>query len=150
MPHAARSLLCVPIHIVRTRIPVLSQCRHGAALAELAIFLPVLFLITITTTETCRVIYLRQSVKIAAFETARVAVVSGATLDMLQAQTDNVLLGRKITAYSLVVTPSDFASVPRGELVTIRIDTSIADNSYLGSCVFRNHRISESVSIMKE
>lgn len=95
-------------------------------------------------------IYLRQSVKIAAFETARVAVVSGATLDMLQAQTDNVLLGRKITAYSLAVTPSDFASVPRGELVTIRIDTSIADNSYLGSCVFRNHRISESVTIMKE
>lgn len=59
------------------------HARSGAAMIELALFLPVFFMITMATVETCRVLYLRQSLTIAAYECARIGIVPGVTLWML-------------------------------------------------------------------
>ncbi len=51
------------------------QQRRGAAIVELALFLPVYFLVAMGTIETCRALYIRQSLKIAAYECARVGII---------------------------------------------------------------------------
>ncbi len=46
--------------------------RRAAAMIEFAICMPVFFLLAMGTIETCRMIYLRQSLKLAAYECARI------------------------------------------------------------------------------
>jgi hypothetical protein len=126
------------------------QTRRGAALVELAISLPVLFLITMATVETCRVIYLRQSIKIAAFESARISVLPGATYDMVKVQSDCILLGRNIRTYEVSCTPEIPSTTAAGDLITIRITAPISENSILSSWIYRDRVIDESVRIMKD
>lgn len=124
--------------------------RRGAALVELAVCLPVLFLITMATVETCRVIYLRQSIKIAAFESARLSNLPGATFEMIKVQTDCVLLGRNIRNYEVACTPNPPSAAEEGDLITIRITAPISENSVLTSWIYRDRVIDESIRIMKD
>jgi hypothetical protein len=126
------------------------KSRRGAALVELAISLPVLFLITMATVETCRVIYLRQSIKIAAFESARISVLPNATYDMVKIQTDCILLGRNIRTYEVFCDPEIPSSAAEGDLITIRVMAPISENSVLSSWIYRDRIIDESVRIMKD
>jgi hypothetical protein len=126
------------------------KSRRGAALVELAVSLPVLFLITMATVETCRVIYLRQSIKIAAFEAARLSILPNATFEIVKIQTDCVLLGRNIRNYEVTCTPDPPSSAKEGDLITIRITAPIAENSIMTSWIYRDRVIDESVRIMKD
>jgi hypothetical protein len=126
------------------------KSRRGAALVELAVSLPVLFLITMATVETCRVIYLRQSIKIAAFEAARLSILPNATFEIVKIQTDCVLLGRNIRNYEVTCTPDPPSSAKEGDLITIRITAPIAENSLMTSWIYRDRVIDESVRIMKD
>ncbi|MFN7875839.1 MAG: TadE family protein [Pirellula sp.] len=126
------------------------KSRRGAALVELAVSLPVLFLITMATIETCRVIYLRQSVKIAAFESARLSNLPGATFEIIKMQTDCVLLGRNIRHYEVTCTPNPPSAAAEGDLITIRVTAPISENSVLTSWIYRDRVIDESVRIMKD
>lgn len=126
------------------------KSRRGAALVELAVSLPVLFLITMATVETCRVIYLRQSIKIAAFEAARLSILPNATFEIVKIQTDCVLLGRNIRNYEVTCTPDPPSSAKEGDLITIRITAPIAENSIMTSWIYRDRVIDETVRIMKD
>ncbi len=84
-----------------TTIRVHRRDRSGAAMIELALFLPVFFMITMATVETCRVLYLRQSLTIAAYECARLGIVPGITRDVLDDQCVAVLGGRRIQGATL-------------------------------------------------
>ena len=44
--------------------------RRGAAMIEFAVCMPIFFMITMGTIETCHMIYVRQSLKIASYEWA--------------------------------------------------------------------------------
>lgn len=126
------------------------KLNRGAALVELAISLPVLFLITMATLETCRVIYLRQSIKIAAFESARISVLPDANYETIKIQSDCVLLGRSIKNYQVYCEPQVPSTALSGDLITIRITAPISENSVLSSWIYRGRVIDESVRIMKD
>ena len=49
--------------------------RGGAAVVELAVVLPVFVVILLGTIETCKMIFIQQSLEIAAYEAVRVAIV---------------------------------------------------------------------------
>ena len=54
---------------------LLQQNKQGAAAVEFAIVLPVFVLILLGSIETCTMIFLQQSLEMAAYEGARVAIV---------------------------------------------------------------------------
>ncbi|QEG00296.1 TadE-like protein [Stieleria maiorica] len=117
---------------------------------EFAVCLPVFLLITMGTIETCRMIYLRQSLKIAAYECARLAVVPGITPADLQDQCDVILLGRNIKNYALNCTPSDPSSLDYGEMFVSTVDAPASENALLSTWIYGSASVSESVSIMIE
>jgi hypothetical protein len=127
-----------------------SSGRHGAALIELAICLPVFFLITMATIETCRMIYIRQSLKIAAYECARLGIVPGATADALQSQCDVILLGRNVRGYQFSCVPADPTSLKFGDLFKTSVQIGSQDSAIVGTWFYRNKMFTESVTIMAE
>jgi Flp pilus assembly protein TadG len=127
-----------------------SSNRQGAALIELAICLPVFFLITMATIETCRMIYLRQSLKIAAYECARLAIVPGTNRQNVVDQCDLILLPRNINNYQFSCVPADPATLTYGDLFKVSIQIAAKDSSIVGTWFYRNKIFIESVTIMAE
>ena len=117
---------------------------------EFAICMPVFFLIAMGTIETCRMIYLRQSLKLAAYECARVGIMPGMTPDVLQSQCDVILGGRRIRNYQLVCTPLNPADLKFGELFKTTVTVSAQENALVGAWFYQNKILSESVTIMAE
>ncbi len=136
------------LHIKKRTKTCLS--RHGAALIELAICMPVFFLITMATIETCRMIYIRQSLKITAYECARLGIVPGATSATLQSQCDLILLGRNVRGYQFSCVPADPTTLKYGDLFKTSVQIAAKDSAIVGTWFYRNKVFNESVTIMAE
>lgn len=124
--------------------------RHGAAMIEFAICMPIFFLIAMGTIETCRMIYLRQSLKLAAYECARVGIMPGMTPDVLQSQCDVILGGRRIRNYKFSCIPANPADLKFGDLFKTTVTVSAEENALVGAWFYQSKVLSESVSIMAE
>ncbi len=75
--------------------------------------MPLFFAITMGTIEVCRLLYLKQSIKIAAYECARLGIIRDAT-GGLQAQCDAILVPRGIKGYVFNFSPSNLGSLKYG------------------------------------
>ncbi len=128
----------------------MSNTRRGAALVELAIFLPLLFLIAMATIETCRMIYLRHSLKIAAYECARLAIIPGVTASDIQLQCDAILMGRRIQQYKLTCTPSNPQELQLGDLFVAEVEAPASEAALVGSWFYRGKLLCEKVTTMAE
>lgn len=126
------------------------RSRRGASLVEFALCLPIFFLITMGTVELCRLIYLRQSLKITAYECARLGIIPGMSKTTLECQCDLLLRKRKIKGYSFTCEPDDPKQLALGDIFTVRIDIPIEQNALIGRWFIRDQVFSESVHLMAE
>lgn len=117
---------------------------------EFVVCLPVLLAISFGTLDTCRMLYLRQSLKIAAYESARLAIVPGIDAAAVQDQCDVILLSRGIQGYTFTCTPNDPKAAKFGELITTTVTAEAEKNAIVGAWFYQNKVLSESVSIMAE
>ncbi len=69
--------------------------RRGVAAAEFAVCLPVMVLLVLGMVETCSMVFLKQSLAVAAYEGAHTAVKPGATSADVRAVCDNILRDRR-------------------------------------------------------
>jgi hypothetical protein len=132
----------------QTRHP--SRRRHGGAMIEFAICLPLLVSVTLGTVEACRMIYLRQSIKIAAYECARLGIVPGAEFANLQDHCDVLLNGRRLKEFQLSCEPADLSVLDFSDPLIVKVDISVPANALLGSLFYAGTHASESVTIMAE
>ncbi len=116
----------------------------------MAVFLPVFFMITMATIETCRVIYVRQSLTIAAYECARLGIVPGMSQDAVQTQFDLILTGRNIKEARLELNPSNLSNLRYGDILTVTVSAPADSNSLVGSWFYQGKTLTESVKIMAE
>lgn len=121
--------------------------RSGIAIVELALVLPIFVAISLATIDTCRVIYLRHSAKIAAFECARIGVIPGATSADLQAQCDAIMTERGLKDYSYWLS-RDLQSLNRGELLKVTVRIPADTNWFNQSWFYQDANFDESVTIM--
>lgn len=127
-----------------------SMRRRGAALIEMALFLPVFFMITMATVETCRVMYLRQTLTIAAYECARIGIVPGMKRDDIATQFNLILDGRKVKAGNLTLVPSDPTTLQFGDILTVSASAPADSNALVGSWFYQGRTLTETVKIMAE
>ena len=95
-------------------------------------------------------IYLRQSLKLAAYESARVGILPEITTTSIQDQCDVILLGRNIKNYTLTCTPADPSTLEFGQLFTTTVKAPAAENALIGAWLYGSQTVSESVAIMVE
>jgi len=124
--------------------------RRGIAVTELAVCMPVLVLIILATVEACTMIFLQQSLSIAAYEGARVGLVPETESSNIQYQSELILLDRKVKNATVLVTPSDIPGSSEGTWIQVQASAPFSDNSMIGGWLFNSRVLTANVEMMKE
>ncbi len=124
--------------------------RSGAAVTELAITIPLIALVVMSTIETCSMLFLKQALRIAAYEGARVSLVPGAELVNVEAGCNEILAARKVKNATITVTPSNFNQQPYGTVVNVRVSADCASNSLFVPWIFTGRSITSELNMMIE
>lgn len=110
--------------------------RSGATVVELAITLPVLFLVLFSSYELARANLLRHAARAAAYEGARVGILPGTSIDQIEKAANFVLGSVGVRAADIVVTPANFQTRTPVVRVDVRIDAN--RNLLFAPFFFRN------------
>lgn len=124
--------------------------RHGVAATEFAVCLPIMVLLALGMIETCSMVFLKQSLAVAAYEGAHTAVKPGATSADVRITCESILRDRRIDGATITVAPGEVANVPAGEYMTIRITAPSDQNNVLPLQFFRGANIDAAAVMMKE
>ncbi len=127
-----------------------NSTRKGAAVIELAVVLPVLLLILLATIEITSMTFLKQSLKIAAYEATRIALVPNSELANVEAGAQEILNTRKVKDFTIEITPSDFADRPYGTSITVKVTADCSSNCFLNSMLFKGKQVHGQMTMMKE
>src|SRR5688572_19879201 len=86
------------------------QARRGAHIVEMALVLPILIMVVFGIIEFARANQIRQTVKQAAYEGARVGITTDATVTTVQARANSVLSSVGISGGTVTVSPNPLTS----------------------------------------
>lgn len=131
--------------ISRRRSP---KRKAGSVFIEVAICLPLMVLLSLATVEARSMIHLKQSLKIAAYEAARVAVQPAATESAVQQQAVSILDSRRVVGPRLTITPDPLQHLTAGDEVTVSITAPCVPNSVLRGWFYRGKSVTEQVTVM--
>ncbi len=95
-------------------------------------------------------LYVRQSMKIAAYECARLAIIPGIDKQSVIDQCDLILQGRGIRGYKFSFSPDDLTTLHYGDLFSATVQTAADENDLVGGWFFQGKMFTETVTIMAE
>ncbi len=125
-------------------------CRRGVAAAEFAVCLPLIIVLLLGTLEASTMIFLKQSLSIAAYEGARTSITSNATAVDVQASCNQILTQRNVAGASVVVSPSPLESQAIQSWITVTVSAPASSNSVIQGLFYSGHTVSAQASMMKE
>lgn len=136
----------------RRRRHAATRIRRGVATVEFAICLPALIALTIGTIDICSMLFLKESIKIAAYEGARRGVARGKTNAEVIARVTQFLDERNIAYEGNPCTFStpDFGSADTLENVTVTVTVPCDGNLLIPSVLFAGVNLSADVTLRKE
>lgn len=105
--------------------------RSGAAVTELAICLPVIFLLIFGSIQACNLVFLKQAVTAATYDTILVAMMPGATEADVDTRLNAIMAARNITGAVKVLegkSSKPFANVQHGQELYLTVTVPTAPN----------------------
>jgi hypothetical protein len=112
--------------------------------------MPVIVLIVLATMEACAMMFLQQSLSVAAYEGARVALSPGVQSNEVTAQCQQILDDREVAGARITVTPSNIGGAAEGTWITVQTTAPFAQNSLAGGWLFAKRSLTATVQMMKE
>ena len=125
------------------------KCR-GVAAVEFAVCLPVIVLLVIGTMEACSMIFLKQSLSVAAYEGARTAIIPGVTTAQVRTACEQVLDDRHIEGGLVTISPSNVDALNPGDFVDVTVSAPSSANSVVPNTFYRGRTITANASMMIE
>jgi hypothetical protein len=95
-------------------------------------------------------IFLQQSLEIAAYEGARVAIVPKTDATKVADKSKLLLDFRKVKDATITVTPNDFASAPYGTFIRVDVSAPCDSNSMFPLSFYGGRNLTGTVEMMKE
>ena len=127
-----------------------SGSRRAVAATELAVCLPILVLLVLAMIESCTMIFLKQSLSVAAYEGIRAAIEPDATAGSVQTACNAVLEDRRVSDATIKITPTNFTNIPRGQYITVSVSAPAGKNSVIPGSFFTGRTLGGSATMMKE
>ncbi len=130
--------------------------RRGAAAIETALLLPVLILLAFGSIELSNMVFLRQSLSIAAYEGARIATKPGATAEQANTRVREVLNARGITSYTVSYTTTNNLPITvtslttRGTQLSVIVQSSNGGANYGPLRMFTGRNIQCSTTMVRQ
>jgi Flp pilus assembly protein TadG len=134
----------------RARRRQCAQSRTGVAAVEAAVCIPFFVFLLLATIDCCCCIFLKQSLTVAAYEGARVAVVPGATTENVEAQVQLILDERGIKNAVIGIAPANFETLGFGDLVKVSVSAPAQVNSAVPLGFFSSTQAQAAVCLMIE
>lgn len=113
-----------------------SSSRRAAAAVETALLMPLLVLLAFGSIELSNMVFLKQSLSIAAYEGARMATRPGATQAQANTRIQEVLASRNVTSYTVSYTTTGNVPItitpitPRSTLINVIVQSSNGGANY--------------------
>ena len=124
--------------------------RRGIAATEFAVCLPVLMVLIIGTIEACSMIYLKQSLSVAAYEGIRAAVAPGAVTSNVNSACNSILTARNVRGATITISPSNFDIQPPGSVISVRVSAPGSSNSIISGWFYDTLVVDGQATMMKE
>lgn len=124
--------------------------RRGTSAVELAVCLPTLVLVIIGSLECCGMIFLNQSLHIAAYEGTRLGIQSDATNADVIDRANDILGARNVNSASITIEPADVSGVVSGETITISLSAPCDANSMMTPWFFQGRTLVGQTTMIKE
>lgn len=124
--------------------------RRGAAAVECAVIAPLLLLIAFGTIEACSMIFLRQSLEIAAYEGARVAIVPGMTDKSVTATCQTIANVRGVRGATVTINPTNISGQPYGTFINVMVTAPCASNAFFPPWFYAGRIVQGDAQMMKE
>jgi hypothetical protein len=105
--------------------------RSGTAVVELAVCIPVIFVIVFASIEACNMIALKQILSEASYDGALLALRPDADEAEILAGINTMLAARNVTPSNILIQGeggSAFDSIGHGDMLTVRIEAETAGN----------------------
>ena len=123
--------------------------RNGAAVVELAVCLPVIFLLLMASLEICTKIFLLESLTVAAYETAIEGARTGGTTSSAVARGTAILSSRGVQGYAITISPAP-ESTSWGTTMTITVTAPSSSNSVVPTQRFNTGTLQAQIKAVKE
>ncbi|MGD9632567.1 MAG: TadE/TadG family type IV pilus assembly protein [Pirellulales bacterium] len=120
------------------------------AAVEFAVCLPIIVLIVLSTIEACSMIFLKQTLAIAAYEGARTAIIPGATKSQVETACNQILADRGVSGATVTVTPTKFDTLPPGDFVDVTVSAPCNSNSIVRNKFYKGRTLTSTASMMIE
>jgi Flp pilus assembly protein TadG len=124
--------------------------QRGVAATEFAVCLPLIMVLLLGTLEASTMIFLKQTLSIAAYEGARTAITTNATVTDVEGACNRILTQRSVEDSSVVVSPSPLASQPVQSWITVTVSAPANSNSVVRGLFCSSHTVSAQATMMKE
>ena len=95
-------------------------------------------------------VYLKQSLSIAAYEGVRTAIGATATTADVQNTCNQILLGRNVVDPSVTLTPANFDHSSPGEYVDVTVSAPCDKNTVVPNAFYKGKTLSSTASMMIE
>jgi hypothetical protein len=112
--------------------------------------LPVIVLLVLAMIEACTMIFLKQSLTVAAYEGVRTSLEHNAAAADVQATCDAVLRDRRVQGARVTIQPSNIGGLATGEYIVVTVSAPADRNSVIPVSFLRGKTLSASASMMKE
>lgn len=126
----------------------LCQSRRGAHIVEMALVLPILIMVVFGIIEFARANQIRQTVKQAAYEGARVGITMDATVANVQNSANSVLSSVGISGGTVTVSPNPLTSTTT--FVTVTVSASATANGWFMKYFTAGQAITAAVTLESE
>lgn len=124
--------------------------RHGVAATEFAVCLPLIVMLLLGTLEASTMIFLKQTLSIAAYEGVRTAVTAGSQESDVLDSCNRILEQRSVADASVSVSPGPLASQPIQAWITVQVSAPASSNSVLQGLFMSGSTVTAQASMMKE
>jgi len=135
---------------LRLKCPANRRRRLGVAAAELAVCLPIVVLLVVGTIEACSMVFLKQSLAVAAYEGARTAIIPGATKAQVETACKQILADRNVSGGQVTVKPSNIDALNPGDFVDVTVSAPCNTNSVVPNNFYRGRTLTSTASMMIE
>ena len=127
-----------------------SAYRKATATVELAVCLPLLSLLVFAALEGANMMFLRQAVVQAAYETAKSAAKSNGDQATATTLGTQVLAARGVTSPTISFSPNNVANLSRGQAFTVTVAVPGDSRSITGIGPFNGLTIDAQATMLKE
>jgi hypothetical protein len=106
--------------------------------------------LVVATIEACSMVFLKQSLSIAAYEGVRAAVAPATSTSAINQSCSQVLKDRRIAGGTVTINPANLTSLKPGSFVDVTVSAPCAKNTVVPNVFYRGKTITATASMMIE